>query len=142
MSKDWYERHLGTPAVTPQPRPDATPSRFAPMPGAWPTRAAPESFAPPHPSQTQAAREERFDPDAYAAMSQSDRIQYLQANTNAGPGTVDAQVCPNCGAEGLFSRRNTPGRRNPNVYPAPECFTCGWPNLQSGSMGVTIQGAG
>jgi hypothetical protein len=90
---------------------------------------------------TQKEREQRFNPTYYASLSADDKIRYLEENANEGPGSRDAETCPHCGSGLLFSRRNQTGLRRTDVYPAPQCMTCGWPLLQSGSMGMEPEGA-
>ncbi len=134
MSVDWYARKLNNP-TTPV-RQDPTPSRFAPM--QVPSR--PQVATTPPQVPTQHAMD-RFDPEYYASLPEGQaRVQYLEEHVHDGPGTKDAKLCPNCGADSVFSRIAAHGRHDPNRFPSPECFICGWPNLQSGSMGVTVQG--
>lgn len=130
---DWYARKLGQPQA---PRREATP------PVQQPVHAQPVQYAQPpvpHPADPQFQAQERF--DQWENMDRDQRFQHVLNNVPPeGPGTRDAQRCPECGGELLFSQRNSAGLRTTNVYPAPHCFNCGWPMVQAGSIGGELGG--
>ncbi len=136
--KDWYARKLGQ---VQEPRRDPTPpTQFAPMPH-QPQVAQPPI---PHPTSPQYTAPQRFEQPHtphWEDLSQDERRQFLLNNPKPGVGNRDAQHCPECGGTNLYSRRNQSGIQRGDVYAAPHCFDCGWPLVQSGSVGGAL-GAG
>lgn len=111
------------------------------MPGAWPNNT-PQVAQPyqQHPDLSpKGAAANRFDADYYASLPEgAARVKYLEDNATPGIGALDVKTCPNCGADAVFSRQTEQAKARGAAPPCPECFTCGWPNLQSGSMGVQV----
>jgi hypothetical protein len=142
---DWYQKKFGhlAPQV-PLQQPDTTPARFAPMPGQWNAPAMPQVQRPAvpqtvYPSEPQSglSPDQREWEDLDAG---EERRIYLLTHPKKMKGNADAQNCPECGGELFFSRRNGgPGLANRNTYPAPQCANCGWPLVQSGSIGGALE---
>jgi len=131
---DWYSKRLGQPA--PQRIESTPPTQFTPMPGTFPSPAAPPV---PHPASHQFQAPQRFEPTVnWDDLDQEQKRLYVINNPKAGAGNRDAQTCPECGSGNLFSRRNTAGIRTGGSFPAPQCYDCGWPVVQSGSIGGAL----
>lgn len=145
MSTDWYQKKLGHLAPAPEKR-DPTPGggRFTPMPNSWPQPAA---ITPPtqveYPAEP--ATGQPLTPQQVAELERNGKMSPLDALLYAGsqakklPGKDDSRHCPECGGTNLFSRRNTSGLRSGNAFPAPQCSDCGWPLVQSGSIGGALE---
>ena len=134
---DWYSRKLGQPQPV---RRESTPTTFPPMPGQPP----PAMYQPPvpHPASAAHTAPERFDIDEVwrsldptTEEGRDARRRALLTNPKAGPGNRAASTCPNCGGPNFFPRRTTGIQRMGNAHPAPQCFDCGYPLVQSGSEG-------
>lgn len=129
---DWYARKLSQPAAP--ARRDSTPpvQQTVAVPQPVPYAQPPI----PHPSDPQFQAQQRF---SWDDMDKDQRFQtILNTVPNEGPGSRDAQACPECGGELLFSQRNASGLRTTSTYPAPHCFNCGWPMIQAGSIGGAL----
>lgn len=89
------------------------------------------------PGQTQQAYQPPAPGDPYG---HKDHLFEWAGNPKGGAGeTASVGNCPNCDSPRFFSRRNSEGggltgggvtTQNGVVYPAPECFECGYPRLQ------------
>ena len=135
MTNSWYERKLRQP----QPeRHEATPpTHFAPLP----LQQGPVYTDPVRPDAQNYQAPQRFDMDEYwktldpnTEAGRDARRQALLNNPKPGPGNQAAGTCPNCHGTNFFPRPQG-GIQRPDVYPAPQCYDCGYPLVQSGSIG-------
>lgn len=145
----WWEKKLSgsTPArppMRPMPAPRVDPSNFPQGVGQDHDRALQDYLR----RQPQPPVQEDYDnyqpPDPGDPHGYHKNMWRWQGNPRGGAGD-SAGVCPNCGSPRYFSRQRsdlgsggvmtTAGV----VYPAPECFECGYPKLQ-GSIGIASSG--
>jgi len=132
---NWWGQRLGVaPARREAP---GTPTYVAGQPYPPPpvgATAPPAPMGPGGPGSTDV-----HDPSGHHA-----RIWEWQGNPRGGAGeTAVTGNCPNCGSPRYFSKRGSGGVSTAAgvVYPAAECFECGYPRIQGTLSGpVSAQG--
>ena len=124
----WWGNKLGTPTQRPQQNP-------------VPQQRSPQDYLAQHQQQqVQAPQQPYTPPDPGDPYGHQKGIWNWQGNLKGGLGeTLSTGACPECGSNQYFSRAGSGGVTTPNgvVYPAPECFECGYPRLQ-GNLGVPV----
>lgn len=131
---NWWANKLGAPAAAPR----------APQ---YEVPRAPTGFQPPPPFGAPPGYQQPAAPEA-PPVNAAGEVEAGYA-IRAWSGTRDAQAdqasCPSCGSFRFMSRQSPETAKitssGQTVYPAPECFECGYPKHQ-GSLGAAAKPIG
>lgn len=135
MSDSWWAKKLrenqppprpGIPLGTPQPSTPHVPQYQAPPPQV--------GVPPQHAPEGQVVQLDADHVNVSATLAQQTSVIPEKAVGNR----TETASCPECGGNNFFSRAQGIVR---GPAPAPQCFDCGYPLVQSGSGAGSLSGA-